>query len=322
MTDTAVLLRRVRGVRPDASGVTVDLDALPGVQLGMMPGWLTGEPLEAQGVETQMPNLPDIPLPPTDVTPYAVRVTAPQPRCLRLVLAPAGHASLGDDGTGLGIVVDPTPDPAPLEVEEYDDRVVLHGGGLRLTVGRAPFTLMLTDESGATVLRTSDRLRQVAGLLTAPSAVVEDGTTTLSLELGADEDILGFGEQFGRLVKNGQRLRLRSEDACGTGTGMAYKPVPVWHSSRGYTGFVNTGAVVTADVGHSRPSVLSIGVDDQVVDLYLIAGADPATRLTAYTALTGRPDVPQPWAFGYWMGRCRYHSSEGDARGRPDDARA
>ena len=26
----------------------------------MMPGWLTGEPLEAQGVETRMPNLPDI----------------------------------------------------------------------------------------------------------------------------------------------------------------------------------------------------------------------------------------------------------------------
>jgi hypothetical protein len=177
-------------------------------------------------------------------------------------------------------------------------------------VGRAPFTLTLTDETGATVLRTSDRLRQVAGLLTAPSVVVEHGTTTLSLELGADEDILGFGEQFSRLVKNGQKLRLRSEDACGTGTGMAYKPVPVWHSSRGYTGFVNTGAVLTADVGHSRPSVLSIGVDDPVIDLYVVAGADPATRLTAYTALTGRPDVPQPWAFGYWMGRCRYHTSE------------
>ena len=91
---------------------------------------------------------------------------------------------------------------------------------------------------------------------------------------------------------------------------MAYKPVPVWHSSRGYTGFVNTGAVVTADVGHSRPSVLSIGVDDPVIDLYVMAGADPAARLTAYTALTGRPDVPPPWAFGYWMGRCRYHTSE------------
>ena len=121
-TDTAVLLRRVRGVRADEAGVTLDIDALPGVQLGMMPGWLTGEPLEAQGVETQMPNLPDISLPPTDVTAYALRVTAPQPRCLRLVLAPAGNAALDDDGTGLGIVVDATPDPSTLDVEEHDDR--------------------------------------------------------------------------------------------------------------------------------------------------------------------------------------------------------
>ena len=29
MTDTPVLLRRVRGVRPDEAGVTLDVDALP-----------------------------------------------------------------------------------------------------------------------------------------------------------------------------------------------------------------------------------------------------------------------------------------------------
>ncbi|MEO7235936.1 MAG: hypothetical protein ABIW80_11260, partial [Lapillicoccus sp.] len=272
MADHAVLPRRVRGVHAEASGVTLDLDAIPGVQLGMMPGWLTGEPLREQGVETQMPNLPTITLPPTDVTPYALRVTAPVATGLRLVLAPAGDPALSDDGTGRGIVVDPAPEPTALEVEEQEDAVVVRSGALRLTIGRSPFTMVLTDvATGATVLRTADRLRQVAGLLTAPSAVVDGRETTLNLELGPDEDILGFGEQFGRLIKNGQLLRLRSEDACGTGTGLAYKPVPVWHSSRGYTGFINTGAVVTADVGHSRPSVLSLGVDDAAIDLYVVA---------------------------------------------------
>ena len=51
-------------------------------------------------------------------------------------------------------------------------------------------------------------------------------------------------------------------------------------------------------------------MDDSALDLYVIVGADPAARLSAYTALTGRPDVPPPWAFGYWMGRCRYHSAD------------
>lgn len=309
----AVLLRRVRDARVDAQGTTATLavDGLPGVQLGVMPGWLTGEPLEDQGVETQMPNLPDIELPPTDVTPFELRVTAPRPDCLRLTVGPSGASALADDGTSTGIVVHPAPAPQRIALEQNETHVVLTTGNLRLEVGRAPFTLRLVDEAGgATILRTADRLRQVAGLLTAPSVVVTGGTTTLNLELGSDEDVLGFGEQFGRLVKNGQLLRLRSEDACGTGTGMAYKPVPVWHSSRGYTGFVNTGAVVNADVGHSRPSVLSLGIEDGAIDLYVFAGPDPGARLTNYTDLTGRADVPPPWAFGYWMGRCRYHSSE------------
>ena len=306
-----LLLRRVAGVRRDGEAVVLTVDALPGVQLGIMPGWLTGEAPEAQGVETTMPNLPELDLPPTDVTPYELRVAAPAPGVLRLTLAPAGAAVLDDDGTWLGIVTDPAPEPVALDVNETDDAVVLSAADVRLRVGRAPFTLTLEDpRTGRTLLRSAHRLRQVAGLMMAPTALAEAGTLSVNLELAPDEEVLGFGEQFGRLVKNGQRLVLRSEDACGTGTGMAYKPVPVWHSTAGYTGFVNTGAVVTADVGHERPSVLGLTVADDAVDLYLVAAGSPKERLTTYTSLTGRPPVPPLWAFGYWMGRCRYHSRE------------
>ena len=46
-----LLLRRVQQVQQVTQDtVTLSVDALPGVQLGVMPGWLTGEPLEAQGV--------------------------------------------------------------------------------------------------------------------------------------------------------------------------------------------------------------------------------------------------------------------------------
>ncbi len=308
---TTLLLRRVTSVRRHADAVAVSVDALPAVQLGMMPGWLTGEPPLAQGVETTMPNLPNLELPPTDATPYELRVTAPSPSVLRLTLAPVGASVLSDDGTWLGIVTDPAPAAADLTVTETDEALVIATASTRLRIGRAPFTLTLEDPAtGRALLRSAHRLRQVAGLMMAPTAMVDSAGLTLNLELAPDEDVLGFGEQFGRLVKNGQRLVLRSEDACGTGTGLAYKPVPVWHSTAGYTGFVNTGAVVTADVGHDRPSVLGLGVADEALDLYLVCGGTPKERLTAYTALTGRPDVPPVWAFGYWMGRCRYHSRE------------
>ena len=181
---------------------------------------------------------------------------------------------------------------------------------VRVVIARSPFAIRVEDPgTGRVLLRTSERLRQVAGFPMAPAVMARDGKITLNLEIAPGEEILGFGEQFGPLVKNGQELTLRVEDALGTGTGLAYKPVPVWHSTAGYTGFVNTGAVVTADVGHHRPSVLSLTANDDAIDLYVIAGGDPKERLRAYTALTGRAYVPPLWAFGYWMGRCRYHSN-------------
>lgn len=100
---------------------------------------------------------------------------------------------------------------------------------------------------------------------------------------------------------------LETNDALGTGTGRAYKPVPVWHSSAGYSAFINTGAVTSIDVGHERPSVLGISLDDRGIDLVLFTANTPKQRLCDYTALTGRANRPQLWAFGYWMGRCRYH---------------
>jgi len=308
--DQTLLLRRVTSVRRTETGVSIAVDALPGVQLGIMPGWLTGEPPAVQGIETQMPNLPELELPPTDPTGYELRVSLPAASTVRLTIAPSGSAVL-DDGGWLGIVTDPAPEDVDVEVTETGSEIIVGSAHVRLRIGRAPFTLAVEDvASGRLLLRTAHRLRQVAGLPMAPAVVADGNGISLNLELGTDEDILGFGEQFGRLVKNGQRLVLRSEDACGTGTGLAYKPVPVWHSTAGYLGLVNTGAVVTADVGHSRPSVLGLGVADEALDLYLVAGADPKDRLTAYTALTGRPDVPPLWAFGYWMGRGRYHSRD------------
>lgn len=306
-----LLLRKVTSVRRDAAGATIGVDALPGAQLGIMPGWLTGESPADQGIETGLPNLPELELPPVDPVAYELRVGLVADSTVRVTVAPAGASVVDDDGTWLGIVTDPKPGAVQAEVTESDSEVVIASPRVRVRIGRTPFTLAVEDvPSGRVLIRTAHRLRQVAGLPMAPAVLADSNGMTVNLELGTDEDVLGFGEQFGRLVKNGQKLVLRSEDACGTGTGLAYKPVPVWHSSAGYLGFVNTGAVVTADVGHTRPSVLGLTVADSAFDLYVVAEGSAKERLTAYTALTGRGDVPPLWAFGYWMGRCRYHSRD------------
>lgn len=311
MTATTRVLTHITAVDAEDQRLTVRVSALPAVQITPMPGWITGQSLAEQGVETTMPNLPQLSLPATDPTPFVVAVQAPAQDTVRITIAPSGARVLEDDGTWLGIVTDPQPATTRPSTRTEEDAVVFQVGRVSVRVGRAPFFLAVTDTTtGEVLLRTAERVRQVAGFPLTPAVLVQDGVTTLNLELSPQESITGFGEQFGPLVKNGQRLRLRVEDALGTATGLAYKPVPVWHSSRGWTGFLNTGAVVTADVGHQRPSVLSLAVADEAIDLYIVAAASTKERLTSYTALTGRALAPPPWAFGLWMGRCRYHSAD------------
>lgn len=298
-------------LREAGESLGVDVEALPIVELGGMPGWLTGEPLADQGVEVAMPNLPrELVLPEVVAVPWYCRVTPLGPATVRVRIAPRGHRIFDEPPSWLGIVTDDSQDASGWQVEEGASSVTCSSGSCRVDVGTSPFRLSIADGEGRGVLRTSERLRQVAGFPTAPPVLADDSSVSLNLEMGTDEEILGFGEQFGRLVKNGQKLVLHTDDALGTGTGRAYKPTPVWHSTSGYMALLNTGAIVTADVGHTRPSVLSLTTEDDALDLLIIVASDPKARLAEYTRLTGRPDVPPEWAFGYWMGRCRYHSSE------------
>lgn len=300
--------------RVSPMSVELELRALPAIELDGTPGWLTGEPLAHQGIETTMPNLPgDLPVPPLEPMKLRCRVEVVGPSTIRVTVAPSGARALTEPATWLGIVTRPTIAPSMAEFHLDDDRVMVAADDTRIVVGLHPFSIAFGDPD-VPVLRTAERLRQVAGFPMAPPLrwSLDDcgrAAVSLSLELGAHEELLGFGEQFSRLVKNGQRLTLRCEDALGTGTGLAYKPAPVWHSTAGYLGFLNTGATVHVDAGHSRPSVLSLDIDDEALDLYLFGGSTPTERLADYTTLTGRGPRPPLWAFGYWMGRCRYHSA-------------
>ena len=301
-------LRRTT-VRATNGELDCEIDALPIVELGGMPGWLTGEPLTDQGVEVAMPNLPrDLELPRVEPEPWRCLVTPLSERTVRIRIARRGHRVFDEVPSWLGIVVVDDAPVAGWSVSFTDGGWTFEGPGASVTVGDT-FSIAVRDADGRLVLRTGERLRQVAGFPMAPPVLADGSTVTLNLELGTDEDILGFGEQFGRLVKNGQKMVLTVDDALGTGTGLAYKPMPVWHSTAGYMALVNTGARVVADVGHVRPSVLSLTADDDVLDLIVIVADDPKVRLAEYTRLTGTAPVPPSWAFGYWMGRCRYHSA-------------
>lgn len=293
----------------DEGDVTFSLRGIEATTLPHTPGWLTGESAEAQGIETGMPNLPqDLQLPALNDVVVDGRVQVMGPATVRITIAPPDHQLWSEPSTFPGILVTDTNGDRSCDLDSDDQRISVGLAGCRLVLNLNPFSIELLRNE-VTLAKTGQRLRQVAGFPMAPPVLLSDSSVALNFEMDPDEKIFGFGEQFSRFEKNGQELVLEVNDALGTGTGRAYKPVPFWHSSNGYSALLNTGAIVRADIGHSRPAVLGLSIADTALDIILFAAETPKERLRDYTALTGRAPRPDPWAFGYWMGRCRYHSN-------------
>ena len=270
-------------------GVDLLLDAVPYAPLPRGPGVVTAESPEEQGLGLDVPNRPPIVAGIVEHRRVRLRVTEVAPDVARLRLWAEPDPMPADDGGGLGILIEhpglASTEPSPLF--EFDEH---------------PFAFRFRN-----LLRSDGERRQVHGFPLAPALAFGDGHVSVSIELAPGVDVLGFGEQFGRLIKNGQRLVLRNEDALGTGTGRTYKSVPVFHVGEA-TVFIHTPAVLRADVGATDPTLLVIEVEEPTLDMFVIGGGPLKHRLHRYTELTGRSPVPPAWAFGLWMSRCRYRN--------------
>jgi len=301
--------RAVRGleVRPDFAVVV--LDAVEYFPLAPIPGLLTAETAEEQGLERRLPNAPPIVGggAPTIPLELSVGLVGPGTLRLRLGVGTETPSSADLDRLDLGMLSGPVPTEAP-SVEEGEDWILFSGDGVRLGVRRRPFGLALYGPDRRPVAETGGDVRQVAGFPLAAAMAVEGDGALVSFVLHPGEDVFGFGEQFGPLSKVGQRLELRCDDALGVGTGRVYKAMPVWHSSAGYAGLLHTPGPVVADVGATYPAVLSIATEEPMLDVFLFLQETPLERLSALGALTGRPPEPPRWFLGAWMSRCRYQS--------------
>jgi hypothetical protein len=124
--------------------------------------------------------------------------------------------------------------------------------------------------------------------------------------LDAHEVIYGFGERYDCFNENGNVVTLwGTDDWIGNGVGLrntTYKPLPIFHSSKGYMVFDNSTYRLRADVGMTNPKQYRITQHGPIFDFYFYVGA-PKESLHAYTALTGRVPLPPKWVFEPWMGR-------------------
>ncbi len=126
--------------------------------------------------------------------------------------------------------------------------------------------------------------------------------------LNKSEELYGFGQRFNAVNQVGYKLQLWNLDNIyhSASTDLedktySYINAPIFHSTNGYTVFMNSAYCVDADLGVTDKEKYSLETYGPKFDLYYWTG-DPQENLVGYTSLTGRSYLPPKWVFSYWAG--------------------
>ena len=233
-------------------------------------------------------------------------------------VVPAFVESYGDGVFRLRIGPQALPDyglviATPTSIDATSDgsgRVVVRSDDVALILEQQPLRIRL--QRGDVPLLTSITDEHFRGFARFPAFGFDGERWIASFALSSGEPVYGLGEKCSSLDRRGQLLRAHVEDALGVNTGRSYKNVPFCWSPDGWGIFVNTPGCVAHGVGHpewSHRSNIAL-VDDEALDLFLLAAESPAQLLSQYTALTGRaPSLPL-WGLGLWVSKAYYRTAD------------
>jgi alpha-glucosidase len=134
---------------------------------------------------------------------------------------------------------------------------------------------------------------------------------SLTRALPAHARVYGFGEKALPLDKRGLKMDLYNVDIKGYGPGQdpLYLNIQFYvllQDGRACGLFLDNTYRGRADVGASRPDVLSLEAEGGELRYYFFAGPAPADVVRQYTELTGRMELPPLWALGYHQSRWSY----------------
>lgn len=192
-------------------------------------------------------------------------------------------------------------DLLPLKVSQSSDSWAVETAEGRIVIRREPFSISFYNPAG-------NEVTQIGAEALAFHFGSDGRILAVDFEnrLDPEEVIYGFGEKYDVFNENGRVLTLwGTDDWMGNGEGLAntsYKPLPVFHSTKGYMVFNNSSYRLRADVGKAHRNRYRLTQQGPIFDYYFWIGS-PREALSSYTALTGRVPLPPKWVFEPWMGR-------------------
>lgn len=133
-------------------------------------------------------------------------------------------------------------------------------------------------------------------------------------ELAEDDIVYGLGENVRGINKRGWKYVSNcADDPEHTESKQSLYGAHnffVVSGQRSFGVFVDTPEKVAFDIGYTSYHTMTIEVEDDACELYVIDGDTPDEIVTAFRKLIGRSYIPPMWALGYGQCRWSYMSSE------------
>ena len=201
-------------------------------------------------------------------------------------------------------------EPPAIRIEQQDCVHRLCAGSLQLAVEAGSLAVSLLRD-GAVLLGPPHDGHFRRRFRLPPFARSRRGWL-VAFDLEDGEPVYGHGEKWGRLDHRGQHLTSWNEDALGVNAEISYKNLPFAMSPRGWGVLVDTPARVVHGVGFGPYAhrSMTMEVEDEALDLYLIAADGAAGVLERLTWLTGRPAAVPRWSLGAWLSKAYYRDAE------------
>jgi alpha-glucosidase (family GH31 glycosyl hydrolase) len=141
-------------------------------------------------------------------------------------------------------------------------------------------------------------------LLTASLArLTLDGGAAPELQLHAatTSQLFGLGERFWQAGLSGTNLDVRPQDRYGEpGHNWTYVAIPFVYGTQGLGLYADT-AFDTKFAFNAAGTAFDVHIASHPVPIYLFSEPSPKAVLSAYTGVTGRPQMPPQWTFGPWV---------------------
>ena len=188
--------------------------------------------------------------------------------------------------------------------------------GMRVVIGRAPFSVSMIDGHGQTVMQT-DKFHP-AGFDRATGEI-----QTSMLRRSEVETYYGFGEKaFAEMSRDGKFIVNWNTDTFSypIGTDPIYQTIPFFtalYEGRAYGLFFNNTFRSWFDMGARSPERYSFGASGGELDYYVFTGGvdrSPKRVLSDYALLTGTTPLPPIWALGINSRDGRIFRNRGSAR--------